>query len=108
MSDLYMKMMLAEAIRKMIAPEIMCQGKEIYIPEIVRLVFDHKHELGITILPSPQDDHDHYMRKSAITDHLRKTYAQYEHQDALIRDIMTDLIAIAREFKLEIVVLCEA
>lgn len=106
MSELPMKMALAEGVRKLIAPEIARQTKEIVIPEVVRLVFDHHHELGISILPVSQNASDHRTRKETVTARLCTIYALYECRDASVRDIVTDLIAVAQECALKIVILC--
>ena len=102
------KDVLAEGVRNLIAPEILRQTKEIVIPEVVRLVFDHHHELGISILPLSRDDHAHHLRKQEVTAQLHSIYALYTCRDVSVRDVVTDLLEVIRVCRLEVIVLCEA
>ncbi len=108
MSTRQMKSALTDQLRVLMAPEIARQPKEIVIPEVVRLVFDHHDELGVVILPRSRDDHAHHMRKYEMTARLHTLYAQYTCRDVSIGDVVTDLLSIATEYKIEIFMPCEA
>ena len=99
------KRAVTERIYQQIAPEIARQEKHVVIPEVVRMLLDDHHKLGIVVLPQPKDDNDLYQRKHDICNELDRLYAEYTSSFASIGDIMTDLVDMIEKRNLCIVML---